>query len=86
VASALLGGTALEPGLVRGFVSYPKRWYVLAVFMLLNGSNAFSWIGYAPVANYVDEYYGSEQVRDSLGNSRAKLNWIYSNQQSDPGD
>lgn len=39
------------------FRVYPWRWYVLGVVMLLNGSNAMSWIGYAPVANFVDEFY-----------------------------
>ncbi|VDP52569.1 unnamed protein product [Soboliphyme baturini] len=38
---------------------YKRRWFVLFVGGLLNASNAFSWIAYAPVANFVDEFYGA---------------------------
>lgn len=39
---------------------YKWRWYVLMVVSLLNCTNTLSWISYAPVANKVDEFYGSE--------------------------
>ena len=67
VASALLGEMTPCPDDARmEYMAYGRRWYILAVVMLLNGSNAFSWIGYAPVANYVDEYYGWQAASNWL--------------------
>ncbi|CDW53670.1 major facilitator superfamily transporter [Trichuris trichiura] len=40
--------------------SYKRRWFVLLVISLLNASNTMSWIAYAPVANFVDTYYGKQ--------------------------
>lgn len=40
------------------FRTYMFRWFVLATASLLNCSNAYSWIEFAPVANIIDSHYG----------------------------
>lgn len=37
---------------------FPRRWFVLVVVALLNCANTISWICFAPVANYTDQFYG----------------------------
>lgn len=38
---------------------FPRRWFVLTVVALLNCANTISWICFAPVANYTDQFYGA---------------------------
>uniref|UniRef100_A0A7E4VYZ2 MFS domain-containing protein n=1 Tax=Panagrellus redivivus TaxID=6233 RepID=A0A7E4VYZ2_PANRE len=41
------------------YIAYPKRWFILAVVVLLNFSNAMTWITYAPISYFTKEYFGN---------------------------
>jgi FLVCR family MFS transporter 7 len=43
-------------------VLYGRRWFVLAVVCVLNFSNAMTWITFAPITYYTNEYYGNSSA------------------------
>jgi hypothetical protein len=52
-----------DPAQIRiTLATYRRRWIILAVVALLNNSNTMSWIAFAPIANFVDEFYHKEVV------------------------
>ncbi|TGZ75225.1 hypothetical protein CRM22_000499 [Opisthorchis felineus] len=46
---------------------YPVRWAIVLVLAFINGTNAYIWISYAPVANHFSEYYSTTEY---------VLNWM----------
>lgn len=46
-----------------GFTLYPKRWVVLAAFMLINLAIQLLWISYAPINGSAAEYYGVSELQ-----------------------
>ncbi|KAI6206045.1 hypothetical protein M3Y94_00861100 [Aphelenchoides besseyi] len=54
----ILPADGTEPEMARVQLRvYRQRWVVLAVVALLNHVNCVAWIAFAPVANYVDDFY-----------------------------
>ena len=41
-----------------GYRSYPARWHTLGIFVAQTFINAFLWIGFAPVVELTQCYYG----------------------------
>ncbi|CAD5217635.1 unnamed protein product [Bursaphelenchus okinawaensis] len=45
---------------------YKQRWLVLLVVCLLNFSNAMTWISFAPISYYTNEFYGNRNAATFL--------------------
>ena len=69
-AKAEEGGAAGEPR------TFWKRWLILAIFVLLSGSNAFQWIEYAIIGNTVTKFYGVTYLAVDWTSMIYMLNYI----------
>ncbi|CAI5455198.1 unnamed protein product [Caenorhabditis angaria] len=49
---------------------YKRRWIVLLTVALLNNTNTITWISYAPVGNFVNNFYG-------LGSAASWFSMVY---------
>ncbi|KAJ8025986.1 Solute carrier family 49 member A3 [Holothuria leucospilota] len=49
------------------YVTYPRRWYILATVAVLNISNAMAWINFAAITNFSAEYYSA---------TTDQINWL----------
>ncbi|VDM58549.1 unnamed protein product [Angiostrongylus costaricensis] len=50
-----------EPEVIQLRV-YARRWVILTIVALLNNTNTISWIAFAPIANYVNSFYGENSA------------------------
>lgn len=39
------------------FKLYPRRWLILAIYLLYSGANSFQWMEYSIITNIITKYY-----------------------------
>ena len=41
----------------KKYISYPKRWFILFLFVVYSASNAFNWLDLVIISNVLEKYY-----------------------------
>ena len=58
------------------FVTYPRRWFMLAMVVLCTMSNVMMWISFSPVADFAEEYYETSATVIDLLSTVFLINFV----------
>ena len=47
----------LKSGAEKEYIAYPRRWLILALFIVYSASNAFNWLDLVIISNVLEKYY-----------------------------